>query len=35
MAVDPERNLLAVKGSVPGAAGGLVIIKESVKARKR
>ncbi|MFN7209811.1 MAG: 50S ribosomal protein L3 [Aggregatilineales bacterium] len=34
MAVDPERNLLAVKGSVPGAAGGLVIIKESVKARK-
>ncbi|MCS6870718.1 MAG: 50S ribosomal protein L3 [Anaerolineae bacterium] len=35
MAVDVERNLLAVKGSVPGAAGGLVIIKESVKARKR
>ncbi|MFQ3536598.1 MAG: 50S ribosomal protein L3 [Aggregatilineales bacterium] len=35
MAVDPERNLLAVKGSVPGAAGGLVIVKESVKARKR
>ncbi|PJF37482.1 MAG: 50S ribosomal protein L3 [Candidatus Thermofonsia Clade 1 bacterium] len=35
MAVDAERNLLAVKGSVPGAAGGLVIIKESVKARKR
>lgn len=34
MAVDPERNLLAVKGSVPGAAGGLVIVKESVKARK-
>jgi large subunit ribosomal protein L3 len=32
--VDPERNLLAVRGSVPGAAGGLVIIKESVKARK-
>ncbi len=33
MVVDPERNLLAVKGSVPGAAGGLVIVKESVKGR--
>jgi large subunit ribosomal protein L3 len=31
--VDAERNLLAVKGSVPGASGGLVIIKQSVKAR--
>jgi len=31
--VDTERNLLAVKGSVPGAKGGLVIIKASVKAR--
>ena len=27
MVVDEERNLLAVKGSVPGAKGGLVIIK--------
>lgn len=25
--VDPERNLLAVKGSVPGANGGLVLVK--------
>ena len=33
MAVDAERNLLAVRGSVPGAKGGLVIIKASVKAR--
>lgn len=33
MVVDSERNLLAVKGSVPGAKGGLVIIKASVKAR--
>lgn len=33
MVVDPERNLLAVKGSVPGANGGLVIVKASVKAR--
>lgn len=31
--VDAERHLLAVKGSVPGAKGGLVIIKASVKAR--
>ncbi len=30
--VDAERNLLAVKGSVPGPKGGLVLIKE---ARKR
>jgi large subunit ribosomal protein L3 len=31
--VDAERHLLAVKGSVPGASGGLVIVKASVKAR--
>ncbi len=31
--VDPERNLLAVKGAVPGPRGGLVIVKDSVKAR--
>jgi len=29
--VDSERHLLAVKGSVPGAKGGLVIIKAAVK----
>jgi len=29
--VDEERNLLLVKGSVPGAAGGDVIVKPSVK----
>lgn len=29
--VDPERNLLAVKGAVPGAQGGLVIVKEARK----
>lgn len=29
MVVDEERNLLAVKGSVPGAKGGLVIVKAS------
>ena len=30
--VDAEHHLLAVKGSVPGAKGGLVIVKMSVKA---
>jgi large subunit ribosomal protein L3 len=33
MVVDEERNLLAVRGSVPGAKGGLVIVKSS-RARK-
>jgi len=31
--VDAERHLLAIKGSVPGAKGGLVVVKASVKAR--
>lgn len=29
--VDPERNLLAVRGAVPGAKGGLVLISEARK----
>jgi large subunit ribosomal protein L3 len=29
--VDPERNLIAVKGSVPGTKGGLVIIRDAAK----
>ncbi len=29
--VDTERNLIGVKGSVPGAKGGLVVIKEARK----
>ena len=29
--VDPERHLLAVKGSVPGARGGLVTVRPTVK----
>jgi large subunit ribosomal protein L3 len=36
--VDPERNLLAVKGAVPGARDGLLIIREARKtsvSRKR
>jgi large subunit ribosomal protein L3 len=31
----PERNLLLIKGSVPGPDGGLLVIRESVKARKK
>jgi large subunit ribosomal protein L3 len=29
---DPERNLLLLKGAVPGPAGGLVMVRSSVKA---
>lgn len=32
--VDAERNLLAVKGAIPGAKNGLLIIKEARKAKK-
>lgn len=31
--VDKERNLLLVKGSVPGPKGGLLVVKNAVKAR--
>ncbi|MGE5529638.1 MAG: 50S ribosomal protein L3 [Patescibacteria group bacterium] len=31
--VDAERNVLLVKGALPGAKGGLVTIRQSVKAR--
>jgi large subunit ribosomal protein L3 len=30
--VDAERNLLLIKGAVPGAAGGAVVVRPSVKA---
>ena len=30
--VDAEKNLIAVKGAVPGAKGGIVFIRDSVKA---
>ena len=33
--VDPEKNLLAVKGSVPGAKGGIVIIRPARKNGKQ
>ena len=29
--VDAERNLLLIKGAVPGAKGGLVTVKSTVK----
>lgn len=32
--VDPERNLILVRGAVPGINGSLVVIKESVKSKK-
>lgn len=32
--VDPERNLLAVRGGVPGAHGGLVMIKQARKSKQ-
>jgi large subunit ribosomal protein L3 len=31
--IDNERNLIAVKGSVPGAKGGLVMIRDAAKGR--
>ena len=30
--IDAENNLIAIKGAVPGANGGIVVIKDSVKA---
>lgn len=30
--VDAEKNLIAVKGAVPGAKGGIVFIRDGVKA---
>jgi len=32
--VHPEKNLVVVRGAVPGANGGLVVLKHSVKGRK-
>ena len=32
--VDAERNLLAVRGSVPGSRGGLVMVKQARKSRE-
>ena len=30
--IDAEKNLIAVKGAVPGAKGGIVFLRDSVKA---
>ncbi len=30
--IDAEKNLIAVKGAVPGARGGIVVLRDSVKA---
>jgi large subunit ribosomal protein L3 len=32
VAADPERDLLLVRGSVPGPAGGVVLVRNAVKA---
>nr|WP_280953548.1 50S ribosomal protein L3 [Symbiobacterium terraclitae] len=32
--VDPEKNLILIKGAVPGAKGSLITIRDSVKAAK-
>ena len=33
--VDPERNLIAVRGAIPGARGSLVVVREAVKGKKK
>ena len=32
--VDTDRNLLLIKGAVPGPKGGLLVVKETVKSGK-
>jgi large subunit ribosomal protein L3 len=33
--VDADRNLIAVRGAIPGARGALVVVSESVKQLRR
>jgi large subunit ribosomal protein L3 len=33
--VDPERNLIAVRGAIPGPRGSLVEVREAVKSKKK
>lgn len=33
--VDPEQNLMLLKGAVPGAKGSLIMVKESSKSKKK
>ena len=35
MKVEPERNLIMVRGAVPGVSTGLVMVRQAVKARKK
>jgi large subunit ribosomal protein L3 len=32
-AVDPERNLILIKGAIPGPKGGVVLLRTAAKAR--
>ncbi len=32
--VDPERNLLLLRGAIPGPVGGLVMVRSGVKTRR-
>jgi len=32
VSADPEKNLLLVRGAVPGPKGGIVVIRDAVKA---
>jgi large subunit ribosomal protein L3 len=32
---DPERNLLLIRGAVPGPRGGLVMVRSAVRLRQR
>jgi large subunit ribosomal protein L3 len=33
--VDPDRNLLMVRGAIPGPRGSLVLVREAVRARQQ
>jgi large subunit ribosomal protein L3 len=33
--VDPERNLMLIRGAVPGPRGGLVMVRSAIRLRKR
>jgi large subunit ribosomal protein L3 len=33
--VDPERNLIAIRGAVPGPRTGLVFVRDAVKKAKK
>ena len=35
IAADPDRNLLLIKGAVPGPKGGLVMVRSAVRVRRR